>query len=286
MTDDRDFDRAMDDWLADGSDRTPQPAVGAVLLAIKTTPQERDLRISWRTPTMSMPMRMAAGIAIVAVLGLATLNFIGRGSGVGAGPTPPTTTSPSPTPSPTASPSPSPNLVDTATWTTYVSARYGFSIAHPADWIEQPSDHAWTLAKGGSCCPPDTAFENFTLTTTPNLGIVVSAWSVAVPPGTSVDSWIQAYCRPKNTTPCTGIQSRAVAATMDGHSGLLVPFTDDVQAFFLVDGRIYAIACWRPEADASTLPYSGSQRLLEAFLSTMRLLPGGPAPSAAAPGPS
>ena len=39
MSDDRAFERAVDDWLEDGSDRTPRPAVDAVLLAIKTTPQ-------------------------------------------------------------------------------------------------------------------------------------------------------------------------------------------------------------------------------------------------------
>ncbi len=235
---------------------------------------------------MSTPMRLAAGIAIIAVLSVATLTFFGHGSGggsggIGAGPTP--TTSPSPTPSPTASPTPSPsaspNLLDTSSWTTYSSARYGFSIAHPAGWTESPSDHVWTLAKDAVF--PSTAAEDFSISppSDPNGDVRVSAWSVAVAPGTTVASWIQAYC-PKNTTPCTGIQSRAVAATMDGHAGTLVPFTSDVQAFFLVNGRIYAIACWRPESDKSVLPYSGSQRLVETFLSTMHLLPGGPAPSA------
>ena len=31
------FERAVRDWLEDGSDRTPRPAIDAVLLAVKTT---------------------------------------------------------------------------------------------------------------------------------------------------------------------------------------------------------------------------------------------------------
>jgi hypothetical protein len=177
---------------------------------------------------------------------------------------------------------PSPNLLDTSTWTTYVSERYGFSIAHPADWTEEPADHDWTLASDADW--QNTAADNFVLEVE-NQGIRVSAWSVAVDSGTSVDSWLQAYC-PNNTGPCTEIQDRAVAATMDGHAGSLVQFDGDVQAFFLVDGRIYAIACWQAEEAPSMIKYSGSRRLVEAFLSTMRLLPGGPAPSATTSSPS
>ena len=184
--------------------------------------------------------------------------------------------------SPSPAPTPSPNPLGTSTWTTYVSERYGFSIAHPADWTEEPADHDWTLAKDAVW--PNTATEHFTLSIE-NQGIGVSAWSVAVDSGTSVDSWLQAYC-PKSTGPCTGIQDRAVAATLDGHGGSLVRFDGDVQAFFLVDGRIYAIACWRAEEDPSVIKYSGTRRLVEAFLSTMRLLPGGRGPSAPTPSPS
>ena len=106
MSDDRAFERAVDDWLADGSDRTPRPAVDAVFLAVKTTPQERDLRIPWRTPPMSVPLRLAAGIAIVAVVGFAALTVFRPGAGPGSGPTP--------TPSATLAPTPSPSLLPAA----------------------------------------------------------------------------------------------------------------------------------------------------------------------------
>jgi hypothetical protein len=215
-------------------------------------------------------------------LAAAVFVVVGTGCGPAAVPPLPEPSSSHQAPSPTTAPTPSPNLLDTSTWTTYVSERYGFSIAHPADWTEDPSDHVWTLAMDADS--QNTAAENFILEIE-DQGIRVSGWSVAVEPGTSIDSWLQAYC-PKNTGPCTRIRDRAVAATADGHDGSLVLFDGDVQAFFLVDGRIYAIACWRAEEDASMLKYSGSQRLVEAFLSTMRLLPGGPAPSPTTPPPS
>jgi len=63
---------------------------------------------------------------------------------------------------------------------------------------------------------------------------------------------------------------------MDGHAGSLVSFVDDTQAFFLVQNRIYVVAIWRP----ADYIQGGVPRLLEAYLSTMHLLPGGPAPSA------
>jgi hypothetical protein len=93
---DREFERALSDWLESGSDRTPPQAIDAVLLAAKTTPQERDFRIPWRTPRMTAPVRLAAAIAMVAVVSVAALNIFGPGTGPGSEPTP--TPSPSPTP--------------------------------------------------------------------------------------------------------------------------------------------------------------------------------------------
>ncbi len=75
---------------------------------------------------------------------------------------------------------------------------------------------------------------------------------------------------------------RTVAASMDGHAGSLVRFTEDTQAFFLVNDRIYVVAIWQPD---DFIP-GGVSRLLQAYLSTMRLLPGGPATLAPTTKPS
>jgi hypothetical protein len=82
------------------------------------------------------------------------------------------------------------------------------------------------------------------------------------------------------TSPCTGIPGRTVAASMDGHAGLLVRFTGDVEAFILVNNRMYVVAEWRPDNDQTDLKYPSGTLLVEDFLSTMRLLPGGPGASA------
>ena len=77
------FERAVRDWLEDGSDRTPRPAIDAVLLAVKTTRQERDLRIPRRFTQMPTYMRLAAGIAIVAVVGVGVLAYFNGGPNIG-----------------------------------------------------------------------------------------------------------------------------------------------------------------------------------------------------------
>jgi hypothetical protein len=91
---DRLFDRAVRDWLDDGSDRTPPAAIDAVLFAVKTTRQERDLRIPRRFTEMPTYMRLAAGIAIVAVLGVGVLAYLNRGPNTGGPPTESATTQP------------------------------------------------------------------------------------------------------------------------------------------------------------------------------------------------
>jgi hypothetical protein len=92
------FERAVRDWLEDGSDRTPRPAIDAVLLAVKTTRQERDLRIPRRFTQMPTYMRLAAGIAIVAFVGVGVLAYAARGPNTGGPPTPAPTTQATPSP--------------------------------------------------------------------------------------------------------------------------------------------------------------------------------------------
>ncbi len=106
------FERAVRDWLEDGSDRTPPPAIDAVLLAVKTTPQERDLRIPRRFMLMPTYMRLAAGIAVVAILGAGALALLNRGPGFGG-----LGSSPTPSPAPIASPVPTQSVVELGTIT-------------------------------------------------------------------------------------------------------------------------------------------------------------------------
>ena len=187
----------------------------------------------------------------------------------GGGPTSTPTTAPSPTPSPTAALTPSPNLLDTSTWTTYVSERYGFSIAHPADWTEDPAVGDWTFENDIEAWD-STATESFyTAGAADGLGVRVSAWSVTVGLGTTVEAWIEAYCTGQNAGPCAGfVEGDVDVKTGDQHPGLLSQ-RGDTMAFFLDGQTIYVVAVWREETDPSVQPYGGARRLLEAFTSTL-----------------
>lgn len=237
---------------------------------------------------MSNPMRLVAAIAIVVIVGVAAANLFGGSPGVssvGSSPSPVLTPSAPPLTS-SAQPSPS---AGAATWPTYTSNRYGFSIGHPSNWTVRPAASTWALpvgkgsaGAGGAEDPMGTATEGFI---EPAQSVLVSAWSVAVVPGTSAAAWIQTYC-PKETAPCTGIPARTVAVSMDGHAGSLVSFSDDVEAFILVNNRMYIVGEWRADNDQAHLAgYASGTLLVEDFLSTMHLLAGGPAPSAS-PQPS
>ncbi len=101
MNTNRDFDRLTSSWLAAGPTQLNDRVLQAALDEVHLTKQRRRTTVPWRTPTLSTPQRLAAAIAIIAIVGVAGLNLF-RGSDVG-GPTP--TSTPSPTTSPTTSPS-------------------------------------------------------------------------------------------------------------------------------------------------------------------------------------
>jgi hypothetical protein len=275
MNDDRAFERAIQELLDDGSDRTPADTIDAVLLAVRTTPQERDLRIPWRTVAMSNPLRLVAAIALVAVAGVAAFNMFGPSRGVGGASSPPPTATPTATPSapaPTASSQPSPYAFDASTWPIYTSKRYGFIIGHPADWTVTPATSTWRFPADAMLHEGSSAMELFV---SADGSIAASAWSVAVKPGTTLDSWIQAYCLVAETnSQCTALQNSTVplivpSDPLGSRIGSLVRFTEDTQAFVLTGNRMYVVAIWRPEG---FIP-GGVSRLLQAFTSTMHLRP-------------
>ncbi len=107
MNDDRAFERATRDWLEAGSDTTPAATIDAVLLAVRTTPQERDLWIPRRITTLPTQVRLIAAIAIFAVAGFAAVNLF-KAPPIGPSPTPSPTVLVSASTPPSATPSASP----------------------------------------------------------------------------------------------------------------------------------------------------------------------------------
>lgn len=312
MTTPSDLTRSLDDWLDKQAGSAMPDYLDEVLAQTQATTQRRPPRTAarlarlpvtshtgrliaaLRRPTMQTSFNGTArssALPLVAALGLivvvSTALLLGGGPGFGTGVQPPI---PSPTATPTQAstqPTEAPTTaatgpIDTASWKTYVSERYGFSIGHPADWTEAPSQRDWTLEADADdwLSPAADAFYG------PN--IRASAWSVAVDRRTTpetpagVEAWVETYCRQAASDGCAAIGDRSVPLCLerrDCHPGLLVPFEDDVQAFFTSGDRMVVVAVWWGESRPAVAPYGGSRRLLEAFLSTMCVWPEDARPS-------
>jgi hypothetical protein len=158
---------------------------------------------------------------------------------------------------------------DTSAWLPFVSERNGFSMAYPPDWEAHPGNGEWTF-------PEDTAWPDGVEATDwfyldgADGSVAASAWSVTLEPGTSADRWFIDYCAVE-VTPCDGAETK-VPASLDGHAGWFVPGSDP-QAYFAIGDRIYLVVIWQPEDHPALERYGGGGKLVEAFLSTMRLLP-------------
>ena len=83
MSDDREFLRATTEWLEAGSDRTPPKAVDGVLLAIRTTRQDRVLPSPWRQIDMNAFAKALVVATAVVAVALAWVNFGSSGNGIG-----------------------------------------------------------------------------------------------------------------------------------------------------------------------------------------------------------
>jgi hypothetical protein len=159
---------------------------------------------------------------------------------------------------------------DTSAWLPFVSERNGFSMAYPPDWEAHPGNGEWTF-------PEDTAWPDGVEATDwfyldgADGSVAASAWSVALPPGISADQWFLDYCAVE-VTPCDGTEPK-VPASLDAQAGWFVAGSDP-QAYFGIGDRIYLVVIWQPEDHPALERYGGGRRLVEAFLSTMQLLPG------------
>jgi hypothetical protein len=273
---DRLFDRAVRDWLDDGSDRTPPAAIDAVLLAVTTTPQERDLRILRRTTQMPTYVRLAAGIAIVAVVGVGALMYIGNSPGVGGAPTP----SPTPTPVASAAPSAPPSLAPGISgWKPYTSAAYGYTMSYPQGWyVASRASHKWEPGEPGTeeAAPFWDIFAN-----DDGDGTVMLVAQVPAPAGADLESWdgLHAVHRelcdeptipgcPADYTPtslCSGQQDCAPAIlALNGDDPMPVALIGDPE-----NGVVTVIWIGRVDSFPTAAKYGGTVQLLKSVLTQM-----------------
>ena len=95
MNAERELERAVRAWLADGSEQLPDAYLDAALDEISTTPQRR---VRWLMPSfsaMSNPLKLATASAVVAILAVGVILMIPNGGVGGPGLDTPT---PGPTP--------------------------------------------------------------------------------------------------------------------------------------------------------------------------------------------
>jgi hypothetical protein len=240
MSEHRDFDRAMHDWLETGSDRTPSRAIEAVLLAVKTTPQERDLRIPRRFTPMTTTMRLAAGIAIVAVAGVAVLTLFNRSPA-------PSAASPStPPPSAPATIAPSPTPIDPATWVPFTSARNGISTRFPSDWAVTAATEPWIWRPND----PGATDHATDRAVAPNRAAFIIA-SQLIPAGMDDGTWWADFLAPGpqgNPAECfPATQGGFRTVSIEGRTafvhGGLAP-CNFTEAIVLVGGRAYVLTAF------------------------------------------
>ncbi|MEO8273685.1 MAG: hypothetical protein ABI620_06440 [Chloroflexota bacterium] len=272
MNTNSDFDRHATAWLADGPTELSDRVLDSALREVHLT-RQRGRWAPWRTPNMRFPMRFVAAAVVVAVVGYLGVSYLKGPAGPG-GPSPAATSAATVDDSPTVAPSPT---IDTSGWGLYVSGRNWLGIEFPKDWTFKYATTDWTPAK--------TTWESTGVDTfiAPGDDVRISAFSVAVEPGTSLEAWIQTYCE-KNTKPCTGILDRSepIDTTANGveasHSGILIPFERNTAAFFLDVDRIYVVHSWQPDGEFD------SRRILEAAVRSLCFHCASPGAATARPG--
>lgn len=282
------FDQAVRDWLEDGSDRTPPTAIDAVLFAVKTTPQQRDLWVPWRFTQMPRYLRYAAAAAIVAIIGVGVLVFNSRPSGVGT---------PSPAPTPTAAatapttPTPSPAALQIApgitAWTTYRSAVYGITFGYPDHWhVESSATRRWQPTDGTGAAEQLPFADVFA---SPGGVDQIGLWVWQMAPGSGADitsveglaAWVKANMCDEAIDACATVADVALPMCVGQVAcgpAVLVPLSDGTSAFLganvgPTDGLVTIVSLGRPDSFPGAAQYGGSVQLLKSILTTMDVFP-------------
>ena len=218
MTVDRDLERLLDTWLADGVTVAPDRVLSAAVDRIDRQRQRPAWRLLWRDFHVFTTAKMAAisvAILIISVLGAAIVLRPGGGSSV-AGPGSTSVPSLAATPSPTPSPSPSPSPTIRNVGMSVQGKRVTWTADMPVGWTGVGS---WFMTKSQGTSGPT--------------GIAVAA-----PGGTNVPSnpcdgigKVSTYKTPADVVAALKsrkdfVVSKTTATTLGGYAGLRV----DVQA--------------------------------------------------------
>lgn len=270
MSTNRDFDRIASGWLAEGPTELADRVLDAALDEVHLTNQRRRPTVLWRIDTMSTPMRLAAGIAVIAMLGVASIALLNRGPAIGNSPTPTPSASATPRESApsTPTPRPSPTPIDPTSWTRFTSARHGYSARYPGDWGLTPATAPATLADLTAAVA--AVYDHFKTSGPADEILGVSS---RVPSGMSEADWIAAYRQPVVDAfgaNCFPPPDQWKPVTVDGHAGGLYVGCNYVESTTFVGGRAYVFTLARP---LGFPPTASTEDLLRAFLSTVTIDP-------------
>ena len=180
-------------------------------------------------------------------------------------------------------PSPNDFTIDTAGWTPYTSATYGYTTSHPADWTVTPATRAWSFAKDNAGTLVDSAGEDHF--TSPDGSVRVSEWTIPttqqvtdrIQSWSDLATWAVGFCGQIGGSDCNSIPQQATKLCnerRDCHPAFIVKRGTDVDAFWFGGNySMEAMVLWRSDTDPAVASYGGGQRLLEGFLSTADVVP-------------
>jgi len=237
MSTDRDFDRIAMAWLAEGPDELSDRVLDTVVDRVHLTRQRRVSRVPWRFPTMTMPARVAALIA-VGVLVLAGMAAI---AGVGSRSTPVESTAPTSAIASTAVESAAPGSSAVglpALDQTFTSGRHGYSVGYPTGWTVTPATDPWPQ---GSQAPQwgdpnaDEIKGSSLGSTHPSGDIRLIGTGQPFADGQTGTDWVQAYCdcdpSSLRTTKVAGYDGYVTLDGVGAAAGTILP-----------GGKVYEVA--------------------------------------------
>jgi hypothetical protein len=295
----RDPDTILAAWLEDGPNALPESTRRAIAVTTRTTNQRRRaafesvrLRHGSRLPRRFSHMPTSFKLAVGA---LAVIAVILGGAYVLGPPTPNRNVAgPGPSPSPGADPRPSSSAgIDTTTWTTFTSPRYGYTAGVPRTFGVGPSTIFWVI--------PESAFTDAAKDLIHSMmgDPTWAASSMRLPAGVTFDTWVADYLQrearvdPSMPQVCDQSTLPLNPITVDGRSALLKIGCGDMEALLLVDGRVYSF--WGgntgmagSQGNTPTVGVLDQFRaMFEAWLSTIKLDPASALePPAASPSPN
>jgi hypothetical protein len=265
-----DAERVLDAFLAPESDRLPDRVIDAALADIARTPQRRALRVPWRFPLMTNTMRAAAGIAIVAIVGVGVLALNLRPAGNGA----------SDRPAPTATPAPAPTTPGITGWTAFTSEMYGISFQYPDDWTVEA--RATRKPNAGDDILSTFAFSDVFLNPHGRDGDQIAFGVLQVPAGPGVDvasreglaAWAAANACNDAIDDCETVPDVALPMCLGRAAcqpAILVPLSDGTTALFANSdtGLLTVVSIFREDDFPAAARYGGSVQLLKSILATM-----------------